>query len=362
MATGKTKPIKWPDRYSDAGKPVLKGGFGEGRILTDTWLERPVFLKTIHLPTASAQLGKEVAAIVAIQSKYVVAIYDAVRDAATDEINGIIYEYLPGAELSIGMFPNGGDVSDYLKTLYQLISGIADIHAAGIVHRDIKLQNVKRDAESILKIFDFGISSDFGDVTNASRGTLFYLAPELFRRPAKISPAMDIYAFGASCWALVTATVPSCLFERPPQSGSLVPSILTVRPDLPKEIGQIIDQCLKVNPSDRPLAKEIQSMMHRHLVRNKHRAMFTGLDRPHELNAKNRTIALSVASIGELRIEYTGFEFVVRHATGEVFVNNRRVAIGDILDNACVFAFGVPARGAARSFVELNASHPEVVL
>lgn len=361
MATGTTRSGKWPSRYSDAGKALQKGGFGEGRVLTDSWLERPVFLKTIHVPTAAAQLAKEVAAVGAIRSKYVVALYEVVRGASS-EIEGIIYEYLPGPSLSVGMFPSGSNVLDYGRTLYQLASGIADIHSAGIVHRDIKLQNVRRDAESTLKIFDFGISSGFGDITNASRGTLFYLAPELFSRPAKISPAIDVYAFGACCWALVTSAIPSCLFERPPQSGSLVPSISTACPNLPAEIFRTIDQCLNVDSASRPSATDIRTVMHRHLVKDRHRAVLVGLPRLHELNTSNRKITLKAGTVGEIRIEYNGLEFSVTHVLGEVFVNNRPVVVNDALDGACVLTFGNQGRGNSRSFVELNASHPEVVL
>ena len=360
MATPGKTATKWPSRYTDPGKPSAKGGFGEGRVLTDTWLERSVFAKSIHHPKALPQLAREVAAISAIRSKYVVAIYEVVRSSGT--IEGIIYEYLPGGTLSVGMFPNGSDLSGYLKTLYQLASGIADIHEAGIVHRDIKLQNVKKDGEGILKIFDFGISSDFGDITNASRGTFYYLAPELFRKPAKISPAMDVYAFGASCWALVTSSIPSCMFERPPQSTTTVPSIKTVRPDLPDPIAKIIDESLSVDPKARPTTEQIREILHRHLVKDRHKA-FIGVATPQELSARNRDIGLKdQAGFGEVRIRYNGLDFVVTHVKGEVFLNNRPVAVNEVLDHACVITFGHQGRGAARSFVEFNSSHPEVVL
>lgn len=361
MATPGKTATKWPSRYSDPGKPSAKGGFGEGRVLTDTWLERSVFAKSIHHPKALAQLAREVAAISAIRSKYVVAIYEVVHGSSRT-IEGIIYEYLPGGSLSVEIFPGGNDLSGYLKTLYQLASGIADIHEAGIVHRDIKLQNVKKDAEGILKIFDFGISSDFGDITNTSRGTFYYLAPELFKRPAKISPAIDVYAFGASCWALVTSKIPGCMFERPPQATTTVPSIKTVRPDLPDAIAKIIDESLSVEPKARPAAEQIREVLHHHLVKDRHKA-FVGVAAPQELSARNRDIGLKdQAGFGEIRIRYTGLDFVVTHVKGEVFLNNRAVAKDEVLDHACVITFGHQGRGIARSFVEFNASHPEVVL
>jgi eukaryotic-like serine/threonine-protein kinase len=361
MATPGKTTTKWPSRYSDPGKPSSKGGFGEGKVLTDTWLERSVFAKSIHVAKALPQLTREVEAISAIRSKYVVAIYEVVR-GSSGSIEGIIYEYLPGSSLSVAMFRSGTDVSDYLKTLFQLASGVADIHSAKIVHRDIKLQNVKKDAEGILKIFDFGISSDVGDITNASRGTMFYVAPELFKRPAKISPEIDVYAFGATCWALVTSSIPGCLFEKPPQSTSTVPSIKTVRSDLPDPIANIIDKSLSVDPKARPTAEQIRGVLHRHLVKDRHKA-FVGVAAPQELSARNREIGLkNTAGFGEIRIRYDGLDFVVTHVKGEVFLNNRPVAVNEVLDHACVITFGNQGRGIARSFVEFNVSHPEVVL
>jgi eukaryotic-like serine/threonine-protein kinase len=356
---GTNKPT-WPSRYIDAGKPKLRGGFGEGAILKDTWLDRQVFLKTIHDPSAAAQLAREIAAIATIRSKHVCALYEVLRNG-TGQIVGVIYEYVPGSDLSPAMYPVGSDLNDYLKTLYQLIAGIRDIHKAGIVHRDIKLSNVKRDAESILKIFDFGISSDRGDVTHASRGTLFYLAPELFKPPAKITPAIDIYAFGACCWALVTATVPPCLFDRPPQSKSPVPSISTALSKLHPQVANTIDSCLAVNPRDRPTADEVYAVIYRHLIKERHRAIFTGLDAPRELHSGNRGIRMRTET-GEVVIEYNGLEFLITNVTGEVFVNNRPAVAGGVLDEACLITFGNPSRQQSRSHVQISASHPEVVL
>lgn len=350
-----------PERYRDLGLPSEKGGFGVGKVLLDTWLERRVFLKTIPDGAARAQLTREVKSIVGVRSKHVVAIYELLRDKA-GTVHGIIYEYLSGAELQYGSFARPAPLAGFLTTIYQLACGIADIHAAGIVHRDIKLGNVKRDAEGIVKIFDFGISSTIGDVTHASRGTRIFLAPELFTPPAKISPALDVYAFGVCCWALLTDKPPAPLFELPPQSKTPMPNVNSVRPDLPPRIADTIDLCLAKDLGVRPTSTKVREILANELTRDKHRAVFRGLEQPVELNASNRVVRLGSGSLGRLRIEYDGLNIKISAVEGAIYVNNVRATVGQPLEDSCVIAFGAPEHGAARKFVEINMSSPEVVL
>ena len=89
------------------------------------------------------------------------------------------------------------------------------------VHRDIKPSNIKFDGEGILKILDFGLVSQLptDDETIDARGTRNYLAPELYDPPPiKVTPAIDVYAFGVTAWYLLGAGVlPKSLRQIPPQ-------------------------------------------------------------------------------------------------------------------------------------------------
>lgn len=361
MATKKILPPNLPSRYRDAGKPLLSGGFGEGRILVDEWLDREVLLKTAIDPADRATLDQEVKVVGSVTSKHVVRIFDVIRDA-TGVCDGIIYEYLPGAVLTPGQFPVGSDLAAYLKVLYQLSTGLADIHGAKFVHRDIKLDNVKADAEGILKIFDFGISSNIGDVTKAGRGTLIYLAPELFKSPARVGSPVDIYASGVCSVALMSSAVPGPLAERPPQSKSRMPSVAGTRPDLPRDLVDLLDRALDVDAAKRPTAADIRNCVHRNLVKDQHRATLIGLDKPVQLNKGNRSTTLRLPGIGEIQLNYNGTNIVATQVSGEVFINNRSITAGTLLYESCVITFGNPERGSARRFVELNCSLPEVVL
>jgi serine/threonine protein kinase len=71
---------------------------------------------------------------------------------------------------------------EFQKILWQIAAGLSDIHRAGVIHRDIKLQNIRRDKFGIIKIIDFGLAREVGvdDKTKSITGTIGYMAPELF--------------------------------------------------------------------------------------------------------------------------------------------------------------------------------------
>ena len=75
----------------------------------------------------------------------------------------LVMEYITGDELSAGSIVPVADEEDLIRYLFQLASGIADFHRAGIVHRDIKPHNCRLDSEGNLRIFDLGISSDLDE-------------------------------------------------------------------------------------------------------------------------------------------------------------------------------------------------------
>lgn len=338
--------------------------------LEDTFLRRVVLLKVMQDSTDNEQIQNEVKALCKARSRHVVEVYDVIKNEH-DEIAGVVIERLRGRDFLAFHEEATGNPQLYIKTLYQLACALRDLHAVGIVHRDLKLDNFKESAAGVVKLFDFGISSpDGGYQTKQNKGTLTYAAPELYLPGAIITPEMDIYALGVCAWALAHPKFPVQLLEKPPQTSGRVPSISTVLPTadeqpggLHMEVVDILDACLDPEPTNRPLANHVSSLLGMHLNRNKHRGLFVqGMSKVYELSAKHTFVSLKIGTLGRLNVTYDGLRFLITEVDGEVSINNVLAEPGHVLHDACVVGFGGAALGSGRQWVSFFSSHPEVVL
>jgi serine/threonine-protein kinase len=327
-------------------------------------------LKVIQDPANNAQLQNELKGLCKARSRYVVEIYDVIA-SEKGEITGIVIERLRGRDFSVFHKEATSNPQGYLKILYQLAGALRDLHAAGIIHRDLKLENFKESAAGVVKLFDFGISSpDGGYKTKQNKGTLIYAAPELYVPGATITPEMDIYALGVCAWALAHPKFPKQLLEMPPQTSGRAPSISTVIPTadkqadgLHKEVINVLDACLDPQPKNRPAAGQISSVLARHLSRNKHRGLFVqGIEKVIELSANQPSVSLKIGTLGQLKVAYDGLRFSIAEVGGSVSINNIPAEPGHVLHEACVLGFGEESLGAARQWVTFFSSHPEVAL
>jgi serine/threonine protein kinase len=316
------------------------------------------------------QLQNEVQGLCKARSRHVVEVYDVITNE-DGEITGVVIERLRGRDFSAFHKEAAGSPYLYIKILYQLACALRDLHAVGIVHRDLKIDNFKESAAGIVKLFDFGISSpDGGYKTKQNKGTLTYAAPELYVPGAMITPEMDIYALGICAWALAHPKFPVQLLEKPPQTSGRAPSISTVMPTvdkqvdgLHKEVVDILDACLDPEPKSRPLAKQISSLLALHLIRNKHRGLFLqGMTKVYELSANQPFVSLKIGTLGRLKVTYDGLRFSIAEVEGSVSINNVPAEPGHVLHDACVLGFGDASLGSDRQWVTFFSSHPEVVL
>jgi serine/threonine protein kinase len=359
-----------PPRYRTLAKSSLAGGFGTVIPLEDSFLRRVVLLKVMQDAANNAQLKNELTALCKARSRFVVEVYDVIANAK-GEIEGVVTERLRGRDFSAFHKEAASHPRVYLKILYQLACALRDLHAAGIVHRDLKIDNFKESAAGIVKLFDFGISSlDGGYKTKQNKGTLIYAAPELYVPGATITPEMDIYALGVCAWALANPKFPIQLLEKPPQTSGRAPSISTVMPTadkhpdgLHKDVVDMLDACLDPQPKGRPSADLVSSEFARHLSRNKHRGLFVqGSEKVVELSAKQASVALKIGTLGRLKVTYDGLRFSIAEVEGSVSINNVPAEPGHVLHEACVLGFGDASLGSARQWVTFFSSHPEVVL
>ena len=150
-------------------------------------------------------------------------------------------------------------VSQVLGWLAQACDGLAAAHAAGIVHRDVKPENLFVTSEGLLKLMDFGIARvGVGQRLTAAGlllGTPLYMAPEQINSFGNAGPAADLYALGVVAFEL--------LVGHPPFQGQEMMTILTqhlyeapthpcqLRPDLPAPVGELLLELLEKDPSRR---------------------------------------------------------------------------------------------------------------
>ena len=183
----------------------------------------------------------------------------------------LISPYLPRsiAEL-IDDHPDGMPVEDACRIMRQLLAALAHAHAQGVVHRDFKPDNIRLDNDGVVKITDFGISSNVEELPHRQQTTLagFGSPPWMphEQRGTRFKPAdptMDVYAFGIIAFELLTGKPPYgnrdgehpeeelAAWAAASQTGA-GPSIRDRGVYVPPRMDQALQACIQVNPRDRP--------------------------------------------------------------------------------------------------------------
>lgn len=232
-----------------------RGGMGSVYRATDLVLKREVAIKTIDLATQAAwaeRLRLEAEIVARLTHDRVVRLYDIGQIQ-----NGplfLVMELVEGSTL-LRKFPDL-TIEEKLRLLAETAEALDEAHQLGIVHRDIKPGNILLTKDLHAKLTDFGLALQIGDAVeeNALRGTVPYMAPELFRnKPA--SPASDLYALGVVLYEAITGELPfrgatrevvSDVTSRPPTPPKMI------NPDLPDVLDQLTRQLLEKDLSKRP--------------------------------------------------------------------------------------------------------------
>jgi serine/threonine-protein kinase len=351
--------ITLPERYTVSSSSRRSGGFGATYVCVDENLEREVIIKEIIRPEDLSRLVDEIKALQRAKSKNVVQIYDVITSDDGREI-AIVEEYIPGADLIRYRVSEEDNINDFYMVLYQLANGLKDIHDCDIVHRDFKPNNVKVDAEEIIKIFDFGLAKyELPASTVGLVGTLGFMAPELFDSPPLIDKPVDIYAFGVSVFCFAKGSPPDGALTRPIPS-SIKESILDYV-SIDPNIGELINRCLSVDSSDRPSMAEISNALKKILVWGKHKGTLTSNTKIYFLEEVDKGLRVT-RSDDMVVIVYNGYDFVLDQVEGDVYVNNNPVSEGFTLAGSAVITLGREELRGRRRFVTFDVSHPEVLI
>lgn len=178
------------------------------------------------------------------------------------EVDGVpclVMEFVEGDTLEERLRRNGPmPLADALSIFAALVDAVSYVHQRGIVHRDLKTNNVKLPSGGGVKLLDFGIAMAPGGARLTSTGnvvgTLQSLAPEQLTT-GRAEPRSDIWALGIVLYEMLTGTVPfignapGLLGERILKGSYIPPS--QQRLDLPRDIDRIVARCLRVRPDDR---------------------------------------------------------------------------------------------------------------
>ncbi len=186
-----------------------KGGMGTVYKAHDTLLHRAVaikFLNTDGIGTEGrSRLIQEARAVAQLNHPNIVSVFDA---GETEGNPFIVMEFVPGNTLKGIAAPS---VSETLVMAAQICKALDHAHSKGIIHRDLKLENIIVTDTQTLKLMDFGLARSSEDSRMSEegvlKGTLAYIAPELIQgEPA--SPQSDLYAFGVILYELLTGHAP----------------------------------------------------------------------------------------------------------------------------------------------------------
>ena len=177
-------------------------------------------------------------------------------------IDGIPYianEYIKGQTLKEVLdFRSSLPLEEAVDIMMQLAAALYYAHQHGIVHRDVKPDNIYVMGDGMIKLGDFGIAqadtSHFTKDNNEIVGSVYYLAPEITSgKPA--TAQSDIYAAGVTFFELITGRVPylkeSAVDIAVAHVKEKFPSVKKYLPNCPYEIEKIINKCVKKNPRDR---------------------------------------------------------------------------------------------------------------
>jgi serine/threonine-protein kinase len=256
-----------------AGRYVVRRMLGHGGAASvyaaeHVVVKRAVALKLPHVDVdiremLFARLRRETKALAAVRHPVIV---DVIDGGDNKGVPFLAMQLIDGRTLTGLLAARGSlDPDSVVKIGVQLASGLAAVHAAGIIHRDVKPANViiTREPQNQVRLVDFGVAKlpgavDFVDnnltQSGAILGTVEYMAPEALLGQPNVDHRADQYSLGVTLYECATGAVPfdGGLGQVLLRVATSEPAPLgSVRSDIPKALSDVIHRCLSRDPDKR---------------------------------------------------------------------------------------------------------------
>ncbi|MHA7142377.1 protein kinase domain-containing protein [Arthrobacter sp. Sr33] len=232
---------------------------------TDQRLDRDVALKILypHLAEDSSFLDRferEAKSAARLSHPHVVGVLDqGVEDSPDRSLAYLVMEYVPGKTLR-DLLREKGRLTPRLALAMMdpVVEGLGAAHDVGLVHRDVKPENVLLASNGRIKIADFGLARAVSTTTNTGTliGTVAYLSPELVTGGGADARS-DIYSAGIVLFELLTGKQPYTgdvpIRVALQHANSTVPAPSSLVPGLASDIDELVQWCTAVDPEDRPI-------------------------------------------------------------------------------------------------------------
>ncbi len=309
------------------------GAMGDVYVGLQRHLHRRVAIKVIasHLAgdeRTRSRFEREAQVMSRLQHPNVISCYDfgPIAGPDGDELFVLVLEYVDGDDLGtlVGI---DRPVLEVLEWLRQVALGLHAAHALGIVHRDVKPENILIVKGGIAKIADFGLSraSDVVSVTQTGAvvGTPAYMAPETCQR-GEMTSRSDIYSLGCTLYHVLTGEVPysggTVMAVLDQHIGGPVPRLAGLRPDL-AALDPLLCRCLAKDPAERfadagALARELALVATRLSARAKTRATTVLMPPARPAAAATRRVPTAALIAALILVSAVGIGAAWRHNVG----------------------------------------------
>lgn len=260
---------------ADMSQLLIGNKFASGRfsrIYRGIYKDKDVAIKLISQPQEDGDLAaflekqftSEVALLFRLQHPNILTFFAACKKPP---VFCIITEYLAGGSLRKYLHqqePYSLPFDLVLKLALDIARGMKYLHSQGILHRDLKSENLLLGEDMCVKVADFGIScleSQCGSAKGFT-GTYRWMAPEMIKEKHH-TKKVDVYSFGIVLWELLTALTP--FDNMTPEQAAFAVCQKNARPPLPSACPVtfrcLINRCWSRNPGKRPHFKEIVTIL-----------------------------------------------------------------------------------------------------